>query len=214
MDNCGSACYAEFMVIFCFLWMPLFYLFWRGIAGSSAAGGIWALLLGSIVALIQFFLGPLVEPGGFGLSRWASGCIDIVVLPALLPLLVYFLLIALRIIAGIVDFPKFALLWLIPTAAMRALSWSSLRDPILMVLVPVLWTAIAVGVPFFIAFIQSGRPALIVIASLAILFVPFAAASSYWAFFSQNLTLGILFLLSAIAPLLVSASVSFLRAGE
>ena len=203
------------MSLFCLLWIPLFYLFWRTITGNNAfAGGVWALLLGSIVALIQFFLGYLLDPGGFAFSRWASAWIDIVTMPALTPLLVYLLLIALKIISGNVDFTNFALLWLIPGAAIRAISWSSQSDPILLVLVPVLWAAIAVGVPFFITLFQSGHLAIAISSFLGILIVPFSATCSYWAFFSQKTLWGFLFLLASIAPMLVSLLLSFIRANE
>lgn len=192
--------------------MPLFYLFWRSVTGSNAAaGGIWALLIGSIVALVQFFLGSLVEPGGFGLSRWVSGCIDIVTLPALAPILVYLLLVKFRIIGGTADFANFALLWLIPVAAIRAVSWSAQSDPILLILVPLLWTAIAVGVPFFIDLISNGRRWVIAPASLAILAIPFAASCSWWAFYSQKISYGLLFLLAAAVPALVSMILAFVR---
>jgi len=203
------------MSLFCFLWIPLFYLFWHSIAGNnSAAGGIWAIVVGSVVALIQFFLGYLVEPGGFGFSRWMSGCIDIVTLPALAPLIVYFALINFKIITGTADFANFALLWLIPGAGISAVNWSSRHDPILLVLVPILWTAIAVGIPFFINLIVTSRKWVIVPASLAILIIPFASASSYWAFFSQKTCQGFLFLLAAVTPMLVSMIMAFVQAGE
>ena len=200
------------MSVFCLLWIPLFYLFWRSISEASfAAGGVWALIMGSIVALVQFFLGSLVESGGFGLSRWVSGFVDIVTLPALAPLAVYLLLTGLKIISGTIDFANFALLWLIPVAAIRALGWSSASDPILLVLVPILWTAIAVGVPFFIKIAMSGKALAIVGASLGILAVPFAASCSYWAFFAQKTSLGFLLLSAAAAPMLVSVIISFLK---
>ena len=203
------------MSLFCFLWIPLFYLFWRSITGQNAAvGGVWALLLGCITALVQFFLDPLVEPGGFGFSRWLSVCADIVVLPALAPILVYLILVGLKIITGTADFANFSLIWLVPGAAVRALGWSSHQDPLLLVLVPFLWTAIAVGVPFFINLIEDNPPSVIVLASLAILYIPVAAASSYWAFFSQRVILGSVFLFLAAAPMLVSVFMSFFKTGE
>ena len=194
----------------------MFYFFWRSIKGGSTSGWAWALIAGSIVAAFQFFGDPLIDPGGFGLSRWASGFVDIVVLPVLVPLLVYLLFFFLKFIAGSVDFTGFALLWLIPIAATRSLTWSAIqRDPILLVLVPVLWTAIAVGIPFFIKCIQdNSRPAMIALFSAAILSVLFAAATSYWAFFSQRTTLGILFLVAAAAPMLVSMVISFIKTGD
>jgi len=192
--------------------MPFFYLLWRTISGSDTpAGGIWALLLGSIVALVQFFLGALVEPGGFGFSRWVSGCIDIVALPVMAPIIIYLLLIGLKIVTGSADFASFALLWLIPGAAIRTVNWSSQSDPILLILVPVLWTAIAVGVSFFITIIQNNRSLLIILAFLAILIIPLMAACSYWAFYSQKSSLGFIFLIAAAAPMLVSVIQSFVQ---
>ena len=168
------------------------------------------------MAGFQFFGDPLIDPGGFGLSRWFSGFADIVVLPVVLPLLVYLIFFFLKFINGSVDFTGFALLWLIPIAAARSLTWSFIqRDPILLVLVPVLWTAIAAGVPFFIKLLQgSNRPVMIVIFSLAILSVLFAAATSYWAFFAQRTTIGIIFLVAAAAPMLLSVVMSFIKAGD
>jgi len=164
--------------------------------------------------MIQFFLGNLIDPGGFGLSRWVSGCIDIIVLPALEPILLYFFLITFKFISGEADFANFALLWLIPGAGMRALSWSSSGDPLLLVLAPVLWTAIAVGLPFFIKIILNSRIYIIIPASLAIIIIPFAASCSYWAFYAQRTYYGILFLFAAVVPMLVSVILSFIKAGD
>lgn len=189
----------------------MFYFFWRGVAESNTSGWAWALIAGSVAAAVQFFRGPLIDPGGFGLSRWMSGFMDIVALPVLAPLFVYLLLFYLKIIAGNADFAGFTLLWLIPGAVARALTWSVQPDPILLVLVPVLWVAIAVGIPFFIAIMQDSPPSVAALSCLAILVVPAAAASSYWAFFSQRTIMGFLFLLAAAAPMLISATRSFLQ---
>jgi len=191
----------------------MFYIFWRSVTGRTAsAGGVWAILVGSIVAMIQFFLGDLIEPGGFGFSRWVSGCIDIIVLPAVAPILVYFFLIAFKFVSGEADFANFALLWLIPVAGIRALSWSSAGNPLLLALAPVLWTAIAVGIPFFITIIMNSRLLIIIPASLVIIIIPLAASCSYWAFYAQKTYLGLLFLFVAVVPMLVSVILSFIRA--
>jgi hypothetical protein len=201
------------MSLFCLLWIPLFYLFWRSVTGRNApAGGVWAILAGSIVAMIQFFLGNLIDPGGFGLSRWISGCLDIIVLPALAPILVYFFLITFKFISGEADFTNFALLWLIPEAGIRALSWSSAGYPLLLALAPVLWTAIVVGIPFFIDIILRSRILVIIPSALVIIIIPLAASCSYWAFYAQRNYLGLLFLFAALAPMLVSLILSFIRA--
>jgi len=200
------------MSLFCLLWLPLFYLFWRNITGNNVfSGGVWALLAGSIAALLQFFLGSITEPEGFGLSRWMNGFVDIITLPVLIPLLVYLLLVVFQIIKGNADFVGFALLWLIPGGAMRALSWSANSDPVHLVLAPILWTAIAVGVPFLVGFIQYRKVYVVAPAFLGALIVPFAATFAYWAFYAQKTLWGYLFLLVAAAPMLVAAVLRFIR---
>ena len=202
------------MTIFCFLFIPIIYLFQRSLKDSNSSGGVWALLLGSIFAIIRFFMGDMINPGGFGLSRFLSAFIDIVSLPVLTPIIVFLLLINLRLIQGNIDFANFSLLWLIPEAALRAISWSSVSDPILLVIVPILWASIAIGLSFFISLIQDTSVLIIILLSLAILLVPFAAAASYWAFFSQQTLMGFLLLLAAAAPMLVCLVLSFIRAAD
>ena len=200
------------MTIFCFLWMPLFYLFRRSTEGTNNSGGVWALLLGSVLALVQFFFGDLIEPGGFGFSRWLNGFVDIIVLPVMIPLVIYLFLLIFRILAGDADFANFTLLWLIPGAGIRAVSWSSANDPVLLVLVPVLWTAIAIGIPFFIRFFMNFEQWYIKVSSiLAILVLPFIAATAWWAFYSQNNPLGIILLCLSVIPLTISIILSMLK---
>ena len=190
------------MIFFCLLWVPLFYLFRRSVSGGRGSGGVWALLLGSITAIIQFFLGNLVSPGGFGFSRLIFGFIDVVSLPVLIPLILFALLFFLRGVSGDADFTNFTLLWLIPVAALRAIGWSSTNDPILLIIVPLLWTALAVGIPFFINWMIDNFRWYTVIASiLCILVLPVLASGVYWAFFSQYTLLGFLFLVAVYIPL-------------
>jgi hypothetical protein len=203
------------MSLFCFLWTPLFYLFWSSLSSEdSSAGGVLALLLGSIVALIQFFLGSFIDAGGFGFSRWVSACIDIVSLPAALPFILGGILIALRLFSGPDDLTNFALLWLIPGAAIRSVSWSAVKDPSLLVLVPVLWTAIAVGIPFLLRVAQDGFGYIVILPIIGIAALPFLAATSYWAFFSQKLFLGIGFLCITLIPMGFSVGISLFRNRE
>jgi hypothetical protein len=171
--------------------------------------------LGSIAALVQFFLGNMVNPGGFGLSRWVSACIDIIALPAVLPLLVYLVFIVFRILSGPFDFANFALLWLIPGAAIRALNWSAGRDPTLLVLAPLLWTAIALGIPFFIEkILRSSRWYALCSLGLGMLALPLTAAASWWAFYSQKFSLGVFLFVLAILPMMISLVLSFVRETE
>jgi hypothetical protein len=167
-----------------------FYLLRRTCSGGS--GGIWALLLGSATAFLQFFLGYFINPGGFGFSRLLFGFVDIVSLPVLIPLFIYTLLVLVRGISDSFDFANFTLLWLIPIAAIRAISWSSTSDPVLLVAVPVLWTALGTGIPFFIHLMMERPRWYIFIVSIpCIIVLPAIAALSYWALFSQEFLLGI-----------------------
>lgn len=203
------------MSLFCLLWVPLLYLFRRSFFSAEGGGGVWALLLGSITAIFQFFLGNLITPGGFGFSRWMSSFVDIVSLPVIIPLLVYLLFVLLRIFSGNADFANFALLWLVPVAAIRSVSWASHSAPILLVLVPLLWTALATGIPFFINRITQGfRWYVIIPSAFGILALPLAAATAWWAFFSQRTLLAFLLLFVSLIPMIVSVVLNFAQGGN
>ena len=180
------------MIAFCVLWVPLVYIFRRSIISKGgSSGGVWALILGSITAIVQFFLGNFINPGGFEFSRILFGFVDVVCVPVLIPVFVYLIILIFRRFSVDIDFGNFTLLWLIPVGCLRALSWSALNDPILLFAVPVLWTALAVGISFFINWIITSRYIILkIVASLCILPLPPAAALCYWAFFSQQPSLG------------------------
>ncbi len=192
------------MSVFCLLFVPLFYFFRRSVTETNGSGGVWALLLGSLTAVIQFFLGYFVSPGGFGLTRWLFGFVDIVSVPVILPLVIYSILFLFRSFSGEPDFTNFTLLWLIPVAVLRAIAWSETSDSILLIAAPILWTSLAVGIPFFISRIFSGsRWYIISIFILCILLMPVLAAAVYWAFFSQITWLGFLLLFVVNIPLVL-----------
>ena len=207
------------MTLFCILWIPLFYLFWNSLSKKNVGSdGIWALLLGSIVALIQFFLGDFIDPGGFGFSRWLSAWVDIVVLPALIPILFYLSFVVLsffRISSSSKDFINFSLLWLIPSAALRAVGWSSNSDPVFLVFVPLLWTALACGIPFFVDLIKNYRRWYVISSSvLGILLLPFLSATAWWAYYSQRANQGLLLLCFSLSPLLAYTIDTWIKAGN
>ncbi|MDR0722320.1 MAG: hypothetical protein LBF75_05940 [Treponema sp.] len=152
--------------------------------------GIGALLLGSILGFVLFFLGPLMEPGGFDRTRWISGFVDMVSVPVLLPLLLYGVLCCFGTSGTWVNAASFALLWLIPDLAIHTVSWSVQNQPFLLILVPLLRTALAVGIPFLGGLLMTRKPGLILAAILGITGLPLAGTTSYWAFFCQSPLLG------------------------
>ena len=193
------------MTFFCLLWVPLFYLLRRSLNGEGSSGGVWALLLGSITAIIQFLLGYILSPGGFGYSRMLFGFVEIVSVPVLIPFVFFLLILIFSGFSSNIDFADFSLLWLIPVGALRALSWSSMNDPILLVMAPLLWTALAVGISFFINWMTTSfNPFFAIISILCILILPVSAAATYWAFFSQQTLLGFLLLFVTHIPFLLS----------
>ena len=196
-------------------WVPFFYLFRRSASGGQISGGVWALLFGSITAILHFLLGTLVEPGGFGLSRWVYGFVEIISLPALVPLLIYTILSLFRGFDDASGFADFSLLWLIPVAALRSISWGSQNDPILLVMAPLLWTALAVGIPFFIKILfLRVRWYVIIPVVLCILILPVAAASAYWFFFSHDNIKGAILLSVVIIPMILSVLLDFIKGSE
>ena len=204
------------MSLFCLLWIPVFYFFRRFITVSPVQNNgvwfLWSLLPGCAAVLVQYLIGSLVTQGGFGFSRWVSGFIDIVSLPVLVPLIVYFIFIALRVFPASVDYTNFTLLWLIPLAAFRSISWNFHRSPMMLVFVPLLWTAQAVGIPFFVHFIVNRNRWYILIPSvLGAIILPLAAATSWWAFFSQQTLTGFLLLAADLIPAVISVVRDFVR---
>jgi hypothetical protein len=193
------------MSVFCLLWIPAFYFFRRSITGVKTGKGWLALLLGIAAVLARYFAGPLVNAGGLGLLRWLGVFIDIVSLPVIVPLVVVLLLVKKRVFPESMDYAGFTLLWLVPLGVYFSIDKSSLYSPLVMVLVPLLWTTQALGVSFFINCIFKYRRWYITVPSILLAaFMPLAAAASWWAFYSQQTPTGCLSLFICLIPALVS----------
>jgi hypothetical protein len=203
------------MSVFCLLWIPLFYFFRRSITASSGGKAFWAFLLGCAAVIIRFFAGFPVSPGGFGLSRWMSGFIDIVSLPVIVPLAVSLLLVLTGAFPRETDHAGFVMVWLIPVAAYRSVIWSSSAFPHLLILVPLLWTAQCIVMTFFVNFIFKYRRWYItVVSTLGAAAVPIIAATCWWAFFSQQTLYGFILLFVSLIPAAVPMIVSFAKNGN
>ncbi|MCL2184653.1 MAG: hypothetical protein FWB86_02195 [Treponema sp.] len=189
------------MSIFCLLWVPFFYLFRRSFSHNGGSG-VWALILGSITAIIQFFLGYIISPGGFGFSRFLFGFVDLVSVPVLIPCLIYLIILIYQKFSKSIDFANFALLWLIPVGALRAISWGSTNDPIFLIMTPLLWVAVSMGISFFInLMISKFRWYTVIVSIICILILPALSCIIYWAFFSQQTMMGFGLLIAIHIPL-------------
>ena len=188
------------MSLFCLLFIPLLYLLRRS---PGEGHSLWALPLGAVAVAIQYIVGPLVTPGEFGFARWVSGFVDIVGLPALFPFAVCGIFVLLRVFPREVDYAGFALLWLAPLAAVRSISETP--TVVSLIVVPLLWGAQAVGIPFFInSIIRNERRYKVFFASLGLEALPVAAATSWWAFFAQRTLWGALLLAISFVPAVIS----------
>ena len=156
---------------------------------------------------MHYFFGDLVTPGGFGLFRWLHGFADIICLPVIVPLAICLTIAILKIIPSTVNYTVFTLLFLIPLAAIRSMTMNSSPTPISLVLVPVLWIAQAVGIPFFAGCIRR-NPRWYVIIPLAICIgaQPLAAVTSWWAFFSHQNTMGFGLLFVSMVPAVITCA--------
>jgi hypothetical protein len=213
------------MILFCVFWIPLLYILWRLFRPAASIGrfwSFWALLLGACVALFQYFTGNLIDGGGFGDARFYSTLLDVLGIPAVLPLLVWGCIAGLKKLfhrPGVMepDLCSFTLLWLIPSGLYRAVFWSSARFPLYLVLVPLLWSALALGMPFCLRVCvkhpakhpsRPGNKATLIgmriAAGLGCIALPFIAAAAWKAFFGMETFKGILFLFLSLIPAVLS----------
>jgi hypothetical protein len=188
------------MSFYCLLCIPLVF-FLRQASPPGKRHGLWALPLGCLALLVQYFLGPIIVPDGFGFSRWMSGFIDIISLPALIPFIACIVLVLLKVVPVTADYAGFSLLWLASHAVIRSIGGASSPSPISLVLVPTLWAAQAAGISFFADCIKrKPHMGLIFLSVMGIAALPIAATTSWWAFFNQQPFLGYFFLVISLFP--------------
>lgn len=193
------------MSFFCLLWIPVFYFYRLSITGVKTGKGWLALLLGCVAVLARYISGPLVPSGGLGLFRWLSGFVDIVSMPVIVPLVVALLLVKKRVFPDNMNYAGFTLLWLVPLGMYYSLDKSSLYSPLVLVLVPLLWTVQTIGMSFFISCIFKYRKWYVTVPSImAASVIPIAACTSWWAFYAQQTPAGCLSLFISLIPALIS----------
>jgi hypothetical protein len=198
------------MSFFCVFWTPLVLFFWNSLnmREHKSSGGLLAFVLGTLLSVFHYLFYPLVKASGFGLFLWFHTLIDIVSVPAVLPLLVFALLTFLRLPGVGADPAKFVLTALIPAGILRAIGWGGQNAPLYLVLVPLIWTMLVLSVSFFVRLVFRNFP-LWLITLLSVIVLAPAAATVFWAFYGQMPFTGFLLL----APLSILSLIALITTG-
>ncbi len=192
------------MSLFCLALPLFFFLFWKSLSDENAVstGGIWAVVLGSILALVHFFISPLITSGEFGFRQWLIGFVDVIVFPVITALGICLLFKLLKLYSSTIHITNFMLLWSFPFAIVQMMTRSTQAEPLYLVIVPLIWIALAAGFGFFIENIPEVKRWAAVLCIAGTVLLPFIAATAYWALFSQNYILGYILFGITLAPML------------
>ncbi|MDR2786113.1 MAG: hypothetical protein LBB83_09400 [Treponema sp.] len=200
------------MSFFCLFWTPLVLLLWVSLNSGNRgdSGGVPALVLGTLVSVLHYLFYPVINAAGFGFSLWLFALVNIVLIPAVLPFLIFALLSVPGFIKSETDPAKFALFALVPAGIIRAIGSSAQNDPLYLVLIPLLWTMLVLGISFFVQLVResfSPRIPLLV----AIFLLPLIAAAGFWAFYGQMITAGYILLAFLSIPSVIALAATCLK---
>ncbi|MDR0408968.1 MAG: hypothetical protein LBH18_01020 [Spirochaetaceae bacterium] len=196
------------MVLFCVLWLPVFYLFWLTLrpAGSNS-GELYALFVGGMAALARFFIPSIIDPYGFEICRYLSAFMDYTSLPVLFPMIAAKLIRRFYPRCGITDYIGFTLLALVPAALVSSIVWSANHDILRLVLTPLLWTALVLVFYPLIRLAANNTLGHKIVAIfgtvLYTLLIPFV----WWAFFCQRTLIGTILLFPSFVPMIAVCAI-------
>ena len=176
------------MIFFSIFWIPVLYLFVEALQqpqDREKKGLVLSILGGSFVGVFTFFIPRLVPESSFGFLRWLHGFIDVVAFPVLLPLSVRYALQIRYKHQGYIEINQFILIWLIPVALVKSIHWNMHKDGILLVLTPLLWGALSIGIPRLLQKAEEELGFLSFLAYASAVLLPLVATTAYWAWFSK-----------------------------
>ncbi|MDR2786174.1 MAG: hypothetical protein LBB83_09705 [Treponema sp.] len=204
------------MSLFCLFWTPLVLLLWVSLNSGSRGGsdGILAFVLGSLVSVLHYFFYPIINTAGFGFFLWLFALINIVLIPAVLPFLFFILLALSGFFKDKADPVKFVLFALVPAGVIRAIGWSAHNDPLYLVLIPVLWTTLALGISFLWRRARESSFPRIIFFLLAIFLMPPTAAAVFWAFYGQMVPAGFILLAALSIPSIIAFAAACFNLGR
>lgn len=169
------------------------------------------------MAIIRFFSVNFVSAYGFSFSRYVSAFVDFASLPVVVSLLVciVFYKVQTKIFKRLFtpDFTGFILISLIPVLLVCAIRWGTSKNPLLLVLVPVLWSATAVGFyPLFTFIFKRPGVRRLICGIAAIAALPCLAAAVWWQFFIQENLNAFILLFILLVPAILT--ICFLMRGN
>jgi hypothetical protein len=202
------------MSLFCLALPIVFFIFWKSLSEDHAVstGGIWAVVLGSILAIIHYFTSPLITSGEFGFLQWMIGFVDVIVFPVITALAVCLLCMLLKIFSATINVTNFLLLWCFPFGVAQMMSHSLQAGALYLVIVPLIWIALAVGFGFFIKSIPAVKRWIAVFCIIGSVFLPFIAATAYWALYCQDYVLGYSLFGVTLLPMAIRTGMLFVKA--
>jgi hypothetical protein len=202
------------MSLFCLVLPLLFFFFWKSLSDEHAVstGGFWALLLGSITAIVHFMVSPILTSGEFGFMQWMIGFLDVIVFPSIIALGISLLFKFLKIFSAEMQITNFMLLWSIPFAIFQMMIYGNQGEPLYLVIVPLIWIALAVGFGFFINMIPNVTRWMAVLCIAGAVLLPVAASTAYWFLYCQNYVLGYILFGITLAPMLIHTGMLFVQA--
>jgi uncharacterized membrane protein len=180
------------MSLFCLVIPLVFFLFWKSLSDKNgiSVGGIWAVILGCILAFVQFITNPTFTSGEFGFLQWLIGFVNVVVFPVIIPFIICLMFMFLKIFSATINATNFLLLSCIPFGVSQTMTHSTQAEPLYLVIVPLIWIGLAVGLGFFVKTIPLVKRWISVLCIIGAVLLPFLGATAYWALYVQDYTLG------------------------
>jgi hypothetical protein len=166
---------------------------------------ICAIAIGTVYGILRFFSPNFISASGFGISRYISAYIDYAALPVIIPLIAccVFSRIQKKVfhLDWTPDWTGFIILSLIPVILVSAVRWGNEKNPLLLVLIPVLWTSLAVAVHPLFNFIYK-KPSLIrpIIGTAGFVLLSLLSAAVWQQFFIQENLIAFGLLAALLAP--------------
>lgn len=176
-----------------------------------STGGIWALILGCIFAVVHYIRSPLITSGEFGFLQWVIGFVDVIVFPSLIALVICLIFTFLKMFSATINAANFMLLWCVPFGVFQMMSHSTQAGVLYLVIVPLIWISLAVGLRFFIYMIPLVKRWIAVFCVIATVLLPFIAATAYWALFCHNDIWGYTLLAIMMLPALIHTGTLFVK---